>query len=289
MPRPNRKVNPVPVPVPTYPADKIWRRVPPVTTAPEGSFNFRDLGDYRTTDAGVVRQGLVYRSGDLEYVTPAGWEAITCLGVRTMFDLRADHERGGGQSGAERTGIEVVRIPMWEDGKPGTTLSDRVPSAAFTTPEQFIGAYAAAKVKTYAAMVSAYAYASGFGSVVDGLSRPECLPAVLHCSAGKDRTGLASAILLCLLGVSEADALADYVRSRDGISAPRLDRYRAGLERLGVPLEQFAPVYAAHPPALIAALDAMTAGWGSVEGYLAGAGGMAPCVPGDLRAHLVVP
>ncbi len=238
-------------------------------------------------DGGEVRQGLVYRSGDLDNVTPAGWEAVAGLGVRTFFDLRADHERGGGTNRAERAGIEVVRLPMWEDGEPGTTLSDRLLSTSGIMPEQFVAAYAAAKVGTYVAMVSAYA--PGFGAVVEGLSRPESLPAVVHCSAGKDRTGLAAAIILAVLGVSDAALVADYVRSRDGICAPRLARYQLRLEQLGVAVDQFAPVYAAHPPALITALGAMTAGWGSVEGYLVGPGGLSLGVAGALRDRLLMP
>jgi len=108
----------------------------------------------------------------------------------------------------------------------------------------------------------------------------------MHCAAGKDRTGLAAAIVLRMLGVCEAGVLADYVRSREGISAARVDRHRHRLGLSGVSLEQFAPGYAAHPPALLAALAATTAGWGSVWGYLAGPGAV-PGVAESLRARLL--
>jgi len=253
--------------------------------APEGAFNFRDLGGARTVDGAQVRRGLVYRCGALDGLTCAGWDAVADLGVRTVFDLRAAHERTGQATGAARVGVDVVQIPMWENGEPGTTLSDRVFSATGRTPEQSVAAYATAKVAAYVAMVTAYA--PGFGALIEGLSAPGTLPAVMHCAAGKDRTGLAAAIVLRMLGVCEAGVLADYVRSREGISAARVDRYRHRLELSGVSLEQFAPVYAAHPPALLAALGAMTAGWGSVGGYLAGPGAVRPGVAESLRARLL--
>jgi len=120
---------------------------------------------------------------------------------------------------------------MWENGEPGTTLSDRVFSATGRTPEQSVAAYATAKVAAYVAMVPPYA--PGFGAFVEELSAPGTLPAVMLCAAGKDRTGLAAAIVLRMLGVCEAGVLADYVRSREGISAARVDRYRHRLELSG--------------------------------------------------------
>ena len=92
----------------------------------------------------------------------------------------------------------MVQIPMWENSEPGTTLSDRVFSATGRTPEQSVAPYATAKVAAYVAMVTAYA--PGFGAVIEGLSAPGTLPAVMHCAAGKDRTGLAAAIVLRMLG-----------------------------------------------------------------------------------------
>jgi len=269
-----------------HPAGDPWPGGCPVpAAAPEGAFNFRDLGGARTVDGTQVRRGLVYRCGALDGLTCAGWDAVADLGVRTVFDLRAAHERIGQATGAVRVGVDVVQIPMWENGEPGTTLSDRVFSATGRTPEQSVAAYATAKVAAYVAMVTAYA--PGFGALIEGLSAPGTLPAVMHCAAGKDRTGLAAAIVLRMLGVCEAGVLADYVRSREGISAARVDRYRHRLELSGVSLEQFAPVYAAHPPALLAALGAMTAGWGSVGGYLAGPGAVRPGVAESLRARLL--
>jgi len=178
-----------------HPAGGPWPGGCPV---PAAACNSRDLGGARTVDGTQVRRGLVYRCGALDGLTCAGWDAVADLGVRTVFDLRAAHERIGRATGAVRVGVDVVQIPMGENGEPGTTLSDRVFSATGRTPEQSVAAYATAKVAAYVAMVTAYA--PGFGAVIEGLSAPGTLPAVMHCAAGKDRTGLAAAIVLRMLG-----------------------------------------------------------------------------------------
>ncbi len=79
-----------------HPAGDPWPGGCPVpAAAPEGAFNFRDLGGARTVDGRQVRRGLVYRCGALYGLTCAGWDAVADLGVRTVFDLRAAHERIG--------------------------------------------------------------------------------------------------------------------------------------------------------------------------------------------------
>jgi len=108
-----------------HPAGDPWPGGCPVpAAAPEGAFNFRDLGGARTVDGRQVRRGLVYRCGALDGLPCAGWDAVADLGVRTVFDLRAAHERTGQATGAVRVGVDVVQIPMWENGEPGTTLPE---------------------------------------------------------------------------------------------------------------------------------------------------------------------
>lgn len=80
---------------PPHRAGDSWRGPPP-TTAPEGSFNLRDLGGVPTMDGGEVRQGLVYRSGDPDNVTPAGWEAVAGLGGGPLLRGYGPYRSGRG-------------------------------------------------------------------------------------------------------------------------------------------------------------------------------------------------
>lgn len=251
--------------------------------APEGSFNFRDVGGDRTGDGWEVRRGLIFRSGALDGLTGAGWARLAALGVRTVVDLRAHDETRGARAAAD--GVPVVRVPMWEEGAAGSTLLDRVLPPIGTGPVQVVAAYTEAKVRSYVGMVTAHA--RGFGAVVRVLAAGETLPAVVHCAAGKDRTGLAVALVLRAVGVPEEAVIADYTRSRDGVSPTRLGRYQTRLAALGVAVTDFAPVYAAYPPALRAALAAVDAGWGSVAGYLTGPGAVSPEALAELRDRLL--
>ncbi len=254
-------------PVSTDPAGPDAARV---LRAPAGSFNFRDIGGAPTVDGRAVRRGLVFRSGALDALTEPGWAQLVGLGVATVVDLRAGHEL---RDATDRPRpLEVVRVPMWEDGAAGTTLLDRVLPPAGSSPPAVVAAYTEAKVASYVGMIGAHA--GGFGAVVRVLAGAGALPAVVHCAAGKDRTGIAVALVLRAVGVPAEAVLADYTRSRDGVSPGRLDRYRARLDALGVSAVDFAPVYAAHPPALSAALAAVDDRWGSVAGYLTGPGGV---------------
>ncbi len=230
-----------------------------------------------------MRRGLVFRSGALDGLTGAGWARLAALGVRTVVDLRADHEIRG--AGAGLDGLAGVRVPMWEEGAAGTTLLDRVLPPVGTGSVEVVAAYTEAKVRSYVGMLTAHA--GGFGAVVRVLAAAGGLPAVVHCAAGKDRTGLAVALVLRAVGVPEEAVIADYARSRDGVSPTRLGRYQARLAVLGVAVADFAPVYAAYPPALSAALSAVDAGWGSVAGYLTGPGGVAAETVAALRDRLL--
>jgi len=214
----------------------------------------------------------------------AGWDAVADLGVRTVFDLRAAHERIGQATGAVRVGVDVVQIPMWENSEPGTTLSDRVFSATGRTPEQSVAPYATAKVAAYVAMVTAYA--PGFGAVIEGLSAPGTLPAVMHCAAGKDRTGLAAAIVLRMLGSARRGARGlcalprGYLRGPCGpVSAPpgTIGRFPRAVR----------PGLCRPPPGVARRSCRHDCRLGFGRGYLAGPGAVRPGVAESLRARLL--
>jgi protein-tyrosine phosphatase len=251
---------------------------------PDGAFNFRDLGGWPTADGGRVRAGLLYRCAHLDNLTPAGWQHLADLRIASIYDLRRDFEvaiQAPGTIGSG-PGITVYRVPMWGAGAPADTLSDPVTAADGSDP---VARYAEAKVESYVRSVGMYA--EGFGTVISGLARPSGLPALFHCAAGKDRTGVLAALILRLLGVDETDVLRDYLASREGTPAWRRESYLPALRALGGDEAEFGRVHAAHPPALVSALRDIDARWGSVEEYLIKAAGVTPDDIGDLRRLLV--
>ncbi len=169
----------------------------------QGGRNFRDLGGYRTADGRTVKWGLLYRSGQMHDLTPADYATLQRLGIRTVCDFRDTRERT-----AEPT--------LWPAGQKPKVLSDdyaldmsamKIPGDPGTwTHEQVVTAMTA----TYPKLLEQFngQYRRMFAELLAG-----DVPLAFHCTAGKDRTGVAAALLLTALGVPRATIIDDYLLS----------------------------------------------------------------------------
>jgi protein-tyrosine phosphatase len=246
----------------------------------EGASNFRDLGGYRTADGGRTRWGLVFRADAPDRLTAADLTAVGRLGLRVAYDLRTDDERTKAPS-ALPAAVRHELLAIGGDAARTSPLGDLFRSGRpGTVPDDFLQ-------RVYLDMAEQDAPA--LGRVLTGLAAPEGVPAVIHCTAGKDRTGLAAALLLSVLGVDDADVLDDYALSRIYFSERRMARLLPRLAVLGLDQERYHAVFGAPRHAMAATLDTLRARHGSVEDYLTGHGGVAPGTLAALRARLVVP
>lgn len=256
--------------------------------SPQGAINFRDVGGVPGLGGAVVRPGVVFRSGTLEGLTPLGWEQLTNLGVCTIIDLRSPEESVVAPTRPTEH-QEVVNLPMWQEPTGAAAFTEEVfeqlPSG--TSATEALKIYCDTKVAGYKAMIRTFPRV--FGGAVSILAQLAGQPAVVHCTAGKDRTGLVCAVVLAAVGVGEAKIVEDYLRSREGISSLAIERYRGSLRRLGIPLAEFLPLCGAYLPALIGAFDEIALVGGSVEGYLCGAGGVSFAELEQLRSALLDP
>ncbi|MCM6774385.1 tyrosine-protein phosphatase [Nocardia sp. CDC159] len=160
----------------------------------QGVLNARDLGGYRASDGRVVRSGLVLRSGELSRATDADLAALTDREVRYVDDLRMGIERA----------IAPDRIPAGAQ----SNWDDIIGRAA---PQTMATAFAAGP-DLYRAFITAPGANEGFAAVLHDILATD--GAVLyHCTAGKDRTGWMSAILLTILGVDRQTVTYDYLLS----------------------------------------------------------------------------
>jgi protein-tyrosine phosphatase len=161
-------------------------------------FNFRDLGGYETADGGRVRWRTLYRADTLHRLDGEDLALFLDLGLRTVVDLRSqpeldDHGR------IPHDGTPVVHhVPMIDVVGGPKRVVERAPGAA----PQSVG-------EGYVAMADEGRWA--IGQAVSLLTEPGALPAVFHCTAGKDRTGILAAILLSALGVRDEDIVDDYM------------------------------------------------------------------------------
>lgn len=234
-----------------------------LTVAP----NLRDLGGRETADGGTVRRGLVFRSEAVLDPTGGDADALAAMGIVLVCDLRSDGERERAPNvfwearGVERASFDLLAaIP--DAAGPWRILAEQ-PDAA--------GADAAMR-SVYAAMPS-----SALGHVGSLLRRlaDGGLPALIHCTAGKDRTGFVSAVLLSMLGVAWAGVVADYLDSRGRRTVAAADATRAMvLERAGRELEPSAleAMMGVERSYLEAAFGVIASDFGGLDAYLDRAG-----------------
>jgi len=173
-----------------------------------GSRNLRDLGGYRTMDGREIKKGLLYRSDHLSKVTKRDIEKVAALGVKTVYDLRGEDERKSSpQQLPEIVPMEVVSLPIFYQGLDPYATARRIVISGDVEDGEF-----------HTLMIEAYrAYVLDFrpqwSSLLKGLAEPGATPALIHCTYGKDRTGVAVAIVLSSLGVPREKVMEGYLLS----------------------------------------------------------------------------
>ena len=164
----------------------------------EGSFNFRDLGGYRTTDGSETLVRRLYRADGPHALTEADTARLEALDVATVIDLRTESEAAERGHYTPHLPAAVTYSLSMTDVLPD---SDELPS--WIEPE-FVAA-------RYREMLDAGNEAVSESLAI--LTDPDAYPALIHCSAGKDRTGILSAIILGVLGVGDETIVEDYALS----------------------------------------------------------------------------
>ena len=239
----------------------------------EGPKNFRDIGGYATRDGRRVRWGRVYRSDGLDGMSASDLDAFHSLGLRTVFDLRNESERE-----ARPDPMPSVWIPV--QGKlveSMPTFLDK-PGAGSAEGELILR-------DVYRILLAGAAPL--FGQLLGALADPDGLPALIHCTGGKDRTGLAIALLLELLGVPRDAVLDDYeLTARYRLREHQEDTYNSLLAN-GLPPEAAAAVLGAPRWAMAEALESLDFVHGGIRAYLGGPAGMAPSTLLRLRSELL--
>jgi protein-tyrosine phosphatase len=231
----------------------------------EGANNFRDLGGYRTGDGRYVRWGLVYRSNHLVNLTAGDYEYVERLHIRLVCDVRTDGDRMRSPTHWLGPAPEFLSVPIGEERDVRLTLEElkrRLP------PQPAPGQPASQNYDQYA-----LGYAAQLGAILKRLTAGD-LPAVEHCSSGKDRSGVFSAILLTALGVPRETVVQDYLlTNRYTLAADSIDRTTADLQRIfGLPqppdVSFVRATMTTRPETLESTLDSIGKTYGSFDGYI---------------------
>lgn len=233
----------------------------------DGPSNFRDLGGLPIADGGSTQFGRVYRADRLSTLSDADLRRLEAAGIRHVFDLRSETEAAEFPDRLPE-GASYTRLGMTSD----ETFQAR------TIYERIVDGH----IRSYgeAEMVAGYVrILQNFGPSFARITRKVALgdPVVIHCTAGKDRTGVASMLLLDLAGVAAEHVVADYALSSERRPSLQRDHTEARslrplLEDQGLDPARFAPLWEARPTVMAATLEQLHDRWGGASGYLVAAG-----------------
>lgn len=182
----------------------------------EGVHNFRKFGSYALATGGTVRDGL-YRSGQFSRATPADLEAMDGLSIRLVADLRRPRERDAEPSHwPQREGVTVLASDHAGADEPPHLVFLRESDLSLDSIRSFM-------TETYRRLPfdpgNQWVFANGLRQLAD--SKPED-GFIVHCAAGKDRTGLFCALLLTAMGVDEEEVREDYLMTNTAVDFDRL-------------------------------------------------------------------
>lgn len=239
----------------------------------QGGQNFRDLGGYRTSDGRIVKWGMLYRSGAMNALTPADFATLAQRGLRTVCDLRDTRER--------------TKAPVtWPTGHGPAVFAD---DYDMTGAMRELADPALDGVKARAMMQRTYAdlpfrFAGQYRRMFTELAAGHA-PLAVNCSAGKDRTGVAAALLLTALGVPRATVMQDYLLSNryfDPARAAAQDPNTAAFAQR-LPADAVKALMGVEPAYLDATFAAIEARPGGLAAYLRDQLGLNPATVRRLR------
>jgi protein tyrosine/serine phosphatase len=219
----------------------------------DGCFNFRDIGGYPTSEGGIVRWGRYFRAGRQDRMTARDLEKLGALGIRTQIDLRRpDEVEEQGRGPMESLGAQYHNIAVIPLG--GSEHLNQLVGDTGISGRRYLG-YLGFGAESWIRMFELFAEA-------------ERHPLLVHCTAGKDRTGVSTAFLLSVLGVERSIIEADYVLTNRDVA-----RQVAFIEStMGLPdgMDRAALLHLAGIPetAMGEFLDGLEERWGGAVGYL---------------------
>jgi len=235
----------------------------------DGAVNFRDLGGYATVDGRRTRWRVLFRADGLSELSQTDFSIMRDLGIRTVVDLRSGHEVEQSRFDVDAHPVDFHHFPFI-DQVPDVEQWDRRPG--------LLGAQYKEMLDDAAPQII---------GALEVLTAPDSRPAVFHCTAGKDRTGLLSALVLSLLGVPEETVVADYA-----LSGEAMERLRAKLI-VKYPdskdtLTDIDEVFSANPANMVELFAYLRERYGSVTEYAVTVG-VPDAVVRRLREELLEP
>ncbi|KAE9400593.1 hypothetical protein BT96DRAFT_919426 [Gymnopus androsaceus JB14] len=227
----------------------------------EGVINIRSVGGYTTSTGRVVKPNIIYRSGDVSSITERGREQFTQLGVHVVFDFRADNEIKDYDSATPAIeGVRIIRAPA---GIPNAfdpvSIAMRLKKYETNELEAFL--------VTYQEILETAG--ETFRKVFTHLRDYPDQTCLVHCTAGKDRTGMFIALFMMVLGVLDTQVIQEYALTSAGL-APVFHLLTRKFQNIAVFRDNWKGMIAmgtSKPETMTAILQIIREKYGGVEGY----------------------
>lgn len=249
----------------------------------DGAHNFRDLGGYQTRDGRTLRWGVLYRSDKLAGLSAADEQYIERLEIRRVVDFRSEAERAEAPNRfAPDTSVSVFNKPI---AIAATAIDDM--RGFVTSPDTRTDDVRALMIAANREMIENHtpAYREFMQELLHGSS----YPTVFHCTAGKDRTGLAAALVLSALNVPRETILEDYLATNTYTQEQMANWLRwikvGSLFRANE--EAARALLGVDADYINAAFEAIDETYGSMDNYLQTALGIGPKERQQLQEHLL--
>jgi protein-tyrosine phosphatase len=224
----------------------------------DGLLNARDLGGHPTEDGGETRFDRIVRADSVRQLTDQGWKAVVDYGVRTIVDLRSNEELA--EDPPAELPVDAVHVSFFDD-RP--EVFEEVEGASEGAAD-----HAAATRDVY--LIFLEHFRTNVAAAIRAVAQAPEGGVVVHCHGGKDRTGLVSAFLLRLAGVSIADIATDYALSEERLRTRHEQWFaRAADER---ELERLHRISKTPASSMVDVLEELERRYGSIAGYLRAGG-----------------
>jgi protein-tyrosine phosphatase len=211
--------------------------------------NFRDLGGYAASNGLIVRRGKLFRSDHLGALTAEEFSSIQTSGALRVCDLRGVAERTTAPCALQHATVHSLPIEPTIVQK----LNELVAAGHKLSPSDVV----ALMQETYRGFVrgNTHRFAELFSHLLESKE-----PTVFHCTAGKDRTGFAAALILRSLGVPAEDVMRDYLLTNERLKPEPASRH-------GLAPDVVTVLWRVQPEFLDAAFKAVAEDYGSLEAY----------------------
>lgn len=255
----------------------------PITTVS----NFRDLGGYANNEGRVTRSGILYRSGEFSRLSRREQPILNGLGISKMVDFRSAEERQRSPSSwhDEATRPDILLLSIGGSAADwSSALSQQLQQGGFTESELnniFIDMYANVPLENSAE----------YAALFDVILANDGAPLLFHCTAGKDRTGIAAALILSALNVPRETIMQDFMATNATVDlehmAAMLARIFSSQSSTDISEQSIRPMLMVEPVYLETTFITIESEFGSVDNYLRQALGLSDADRAELQLLLL--